>query len=150
MPTIGHGQSLNFFPASKFFNSGCGSSCPIGHLSGVGYPRPSRLAPSIRKKGAAPVTVLQVWLVVAVPALVLAFTLFYGRSKVRTLLGYLVLAVAFGVVVMVDRASGALIGGLAALLYGAGRGGQAESEGEDTSTIAVPDETRRTARFRAE
>ncbi|MPZ74496.1 MAG: hypothetical protein GEU74_14945 [Nitriliruptorales bacterium] len=93
-------------------------------------------------------SVLQVWLAVAVPGLVLAFALFYGRSRVRTLLGYLALAVTFGIVVMVDRASGTLIGGIAALLYGAGRGGQAEAEGEDTSTIAVPDTVRRTARFR--
>lgn len=95
-------------------------------------------------------SVVQVWLVVGVPLLALAFALFYGRSRVRTLLGYLVLLVAFGVVVSIDRASGALIGALAALLYAAGRGGQADTTAEDTSTVAVPDQTRRTARYRSE
>ena len=95
-------------------------------------------------------SVVQVWLVVGVPLLVLAFALFYGRSRIRTLLGYVVLLIAFGVVVSVDPASGAMIGGVAALLYAAGRGGQADAQPQDTSTIAVPDETRRTARYRAE
>lgn len=89
---------------------------------------------------------LQVWLVVGVPALVLAFALFYGRSRIRSLLGYLVLAIAAGIMLTVDRASGALVGGLAALLYAAGRGGQAETEVVDTSTMAVPDTVRRPAR----
>lgn len=95
-------------------------------------------------------TIVQVWLVVALPLLVLAFALFYGRSRIRTGLGYLVLLIAFGIVVSVDPASGAAIGGVAALLYAAGRGGQADAGGDDTSTIAVPDQTRRTARYRTE
>ena len=95
-------------------------------------------------------SVVQVWLVVGLPLLVLAFALFYGRSRIRTLLGYVVLLIAFGVVVSVDAASGAMIGGVAALLYAAGRGGQADAHPQDTSTIAVPDQTRRTARYRAE
>ena len=94
-------------------------------------------------------TILQAWLVVGVPLLIVAFALFYGRSRVRTALGYLALLVAFGVMVTVDRSSAGVIGGLAALAYGAGRGGQAESELADTSTIAVPDTVRRTARFRS-
>lgn len=95
-------------------------------------------------------TIVQVWLVAGIPLLALAFALFYGRSRIRTGLGYLVLLVAFGVVVSVDPASGAAIGAIAALLYAAGRGGQAESGNDDTSTIAVPDQTRRTARYRTE
>ena len=94
-------------------------------------------------------TILQAWLVVGVPLLIVAFALFYGRSRVRTALGYLALLLAFGVMVTIDRSSAAVIGGLAALAYGAGRGGQAESEAADTSTIAVPDTVRRTARFRS-
>ena len=93
-------------------------------------------------------SILQAWLVVGIPGLILAFALFYGRSRVRALLGYVVLAVVFGVMMTVDRGSGAAVGGLAALLYGAGRGGEAESEGVDTSRIAVPDEVRRTAKHR--
>lgn len=93
-------------------------------------------------------TVLQAWIIVGVPGLILAFSLFYGQSKVRTGIGYLVLALVFGVLMVVDRASGAIVGGIAALLYGAGRGGQAESEGQNTSTIAVPDSVRRPVRDR--
>jgi hypothetical protein len=96
------------------------------------------------------VTVLQAWLIVGVPGLILAFSLFYGQSKVRTAIGYLVLAVVFGVLMVVDRASGAIVGGIAALLYGAGRGGQAESTGQNTSTIAVPDTVRLPVRNRNE
>ena|SRR3712207_273600 len=93
-------------------------------------------------------TVLQAWLVVGLPLLLAAAGLFYGRSRTKTAFGYLALLTAFGVMVTVDRASGAVIGAIAALLLSAGRGGQAESELSDTSTIAVPDSVRRTARFR--
>ena len=90
----------------------------------------------------------QVWLAVAIPGLLFAFALFYGRSRVRTMLGYLVLLVTFGVVVVYDRASAAVIGGIAALLVAGGRGGQAELEGQDTSTIAVPENVRLPVRHR--
>ena len=93
-------------------------------------------------------SILQVWLVVGVPALVLACGLFYGRSRVRTALGYVVLLTAFGLMLTVDRASGAVIGGIVALLYAAGRGGIVEDEVLDSSTIAVPDSVRRPARHR--
>lgn len=94
-------------------------------------------------------TILQVWLVIGVPSLVLASALFYGRSRVRTMLGYVVLLAAFAAMTVVDRASGAVIGGLIALLYAAGRGGAADSAAENTSTIEVPDEVRRPARQRS-
>lgn len=91
-------------------------------------------------------TILQVWLVVGIPGLVLAFALFYGASRLRTMLGYAVLLIVFGLMLTVDRGSAAVIGGLGALLYAAGRGGEAESHGENTSTIAVPDQVRRPVR----
>lgn len=91
-------------------------------------------------------SILQVWLVVGIPGLVLALALFYGRSRLRTMLGYAVLLIVFGLMLTVDRGSAAVIGGAAALLYAAGRGGEAESRGEDTSTIAVPDQVRRPVR----
>lgn len=91
-------------------------------------------------------TILQVWLVVGIPGLVLGFALFYGRSRLRTFLGYAVLLTVFGLMLTVDRASAAAVGGIAALLYAAGRGGEAESHGEDTSTIAVPEQVRRPVR----
>jgi hypothetical protein len=92
------------------------------------------------------VTILQVWLVAGIPGLVLAFALFYGASRLRTFLGYVVLLIVFGVMLTVDRGSAAAIGGISALLYAAGRGGEAESRGENTSTIAVPDQVRRPVR----
>ena len=91
-------------------------------------------------------SILQVWLVVGIPGLVLALALFYGRSRLRTMLGYGVLLTVFGLMLTVDRGSAAVIGGVAALLYGAGRGGEAESGGENTSTIAVPEQVRRPVR----
>ena len=93
-------------------------------------------------------SILQVWLVAGLPALILAAALFYGRSRLRTGLGYLVILVAFGVMLTVDRASAVFVGALAALLYAAGRGGSAEREVIDTSTIAVPDNVRLPARRR--
>lgn len=93
-------------------------------------------------------SILQAWLVAGIPGLVVAFALFYGRSRVRALLGYVVLLVAFGAMLFVDRASAAAIGGFGALLYAAGRGGDADAETVDTSRIAVPDTVRRTAKHR--
>ena len=93
--------------------------------------------------------VLQVWMVVGIPAIVLGLALFYGRSRVRTLFGYLVLLGAAGYMATVDRASAAVLGAIVALLYAAGRGGSAEAEHLNTSLIAVPDEVRRSARHPA-
>lgn len=93
-------------------------------------------------------SVLQAWLVVGVPGLILAFGLFYGRSQVRTLLGYGVLLAVFAIMLTVDRGSATVIGSVAALLYAAGRGGVGEREGSNTSTIAVPDSVRRPVRQR--
>lgn len=68
------------------------------------------------------------WLLVGIPALALGLTLFVGRSPVRTLLGYLVLALGFGVMAVFDRPSAAILGGVLALLYAAGRGGPMERD----------------------
>lgn len=94
-------------------------------------------------------TILQVWLVVGLPAIVLGGALFYGRSRLRTGLGYLVLLAAFAVMLTVDRASAGVLGLAVALLYAWGRGGSAESEVVDTSLIGVPDEVRRPVRHPA-
>jgi hypothetical protein len=92
------------------------------------------------------VTALQAWLIVGIPAVVLAGALFYGRSRLRTALGYLVLFGAAALMLFVDRASAGFFGVLAALLYAWGRGGSAESEAMETSLIGVPDEVRRPVR----
>ncbi|CAN5337274.1 MAG: hypothetical protein H0V93_16675 [Euzebyales bacterium] len=72
-------------------------------------------------------SLLQAWLFVGVPALALGLAAFLGRSRWRSGLGYLVLLAGFGVMTLFDRASGAVFGGLLALLYAAGRGGNADS-----------------------
>lgn len=95
-------------------------------------------------------SVLQVWLVVGVPGLVLAGALFYGRSRLRSRLGYLVMLATFAGLTVVDRASGSVVGILLALTYAAGRGGAADAEVENTSVIAVPGEVRRPVRHPAE
>jgi hypothetical protein len=96
------------------------------------------------------VDVLQVWVLIGVPALVLALALFARRSPLRALVGYVVLGGAFAGVTAVDRASGAVFGGLLTLLYAAGRGGRLEHEGEPlTGVDAVPEVTRRVARDHA-
>jgi hypothetical protein len=88
----------------------------------------------------------QTWLVVGIPALLLACALFYGRSRLRTRLGYVALLGAFAALTAVDRASGAVVGGIIALLYAAGRGGQMESETRNTSLVAMPDTVRNPVR----
>jgi hypothetical protein len=76
------------------------------------------------------VGVLQVWLLAGIPALALAALLFVRRSPLRALFGYLALLAGFGVVTYFHPPSGAVLGGLLALLYAAGRGGNYESEPE--------------------
>ena len=94
-------------------------------------------------------TTFQAWLLFGIPLLVLGGTLFYGRSRPRTLLGYAVLLLGFGVMAAFSRASAGAFAALVALLYAAGRGGSAESDPTNTSLIAVPDEVRRPARHSA-
>lgn len=71
---------------------------------------------------------LQAWLVIGVPGLVVGLALFLVRSPIRALLGYAVLVATFAGMALVDRASAGVLGGLLALLYAAGRGGQMERE----------------------
>ncbi len=71
-------------------------------------------------------TVLQVWLLFGLPALILGTALFVGRSPWRTALGYLVLVGGFIALATVERVSAGIFGGLLTLLYAAGRGGRDE------------------------
>lgn len=75
--------------------------------------------------------VVQVWLVFGIPALLLGLALFVGRSQARAMLGYLVLLAGFGTVAAFHRASGAVFGGILALLYAAGEGGRRDVETGD-------------------
>ena len=84
-------------------------------------------------------SLLQAWLVLGVPGLVLGLAMFLVRSPVRALLGYVVLLATFVGMALVDRASAAVLGGLLALLYAAGRGGDMEREKVQTDEPVLPD-----------
>jgi hypothetical protein len=73
-------------------------------------------------------SILQVWLLFGLPALLLGGALFVGRSPWRTALGYLVLFAGFFTVAVFDRTSAAAFGGVIILLVAAGRGGRGETE----------------------
>lgn len=71
-------------------------------------------------------TLLQAWLFIGIPALVLGLAMFVGRSVWRSLVGYLILAIGFAGMTVFHRPSAAVFGALLALLYASGRGGPAE------------------------
>ncbi|GEM_PF-2875874 len=71
-------------------------------------------------------TLLQAWLFVGLPALVLGLAMFVGRSRWRPLVGYVILLVGFGGMTLFDPVSGAVLGVVIVLLYAAGRGGGGE------------------------
>ncbi|HEX9889373.1 MAG TPA: hypothetical protein VGA69_07830 [Nitriliruptorales bacterium] len=76
--------------------------------------------------------VLQSWLIVGIPGLVVLGALFVGRSPLRSALGYVALAalLVFFLIVPADTASAAAVGVVGALLVAAGRGGEIENEPE--------------------
>jgi hypothetical protein len=87
-------------------------------------------------------SVVQVWLLFGIPALLLGLALFVGRSTWRSGLGYIVLLVGFATVAAFDRASGAVFGGLLALLYAAGLGrDRAEEADPDVPGMMGEDRT---------
>lgn len=83
--------------------------------------------------------VLQTWLIVGVPGLVAAAALFAGRSKVRSLVGYLVLVALVVTFLLVpkDVISAASVGLIAFGLVALGRGMQADDEPEHHQTRGV-------------
>jgi hypothetical protein len=70
------------------------------------------------------VDVLEMWIVVGVPGLVLAAALFVGRSRVRAYLGYVVLVAVVGAFALTPGGvwSAAAVGVLTVGLVAAGRG----------------------------
>lgn len=74
--------------------------------------------------------ILQSWLIVGVPALVAIAALFTGRSALRALIGYAVLAstLVFFLIVPGDPLSAAVIGLTAFLLVATGRGTHLDDE----------------------
>jgi hypothetical protein len=87
------------------------------------------------------VDILQLWIVVGIPTLVLGLALFMGHSRTQAVLGYLVLGGGFVAMAAFHRSSGALFGGVLALLYAAGRGGSAEGADHRPDDIGIPAET---------
>lgn len=83
-------------------------------------------------------SLLQAWLIIGVPGLALAVAMFLVRSPVRALVGYLAVLGAFVGMAFVDRPSAAVFGGLLALLYAAGRGGDLERERQQDE-VGLPD-----------
>lgn len=76
--------------------------------------------------------VVQAWLVIGIPALLLALTCLVGRSPGRAALGYLALVGGFLGMAVTDRVSAGVFGGLLVLIYAAGRGGWADERSGDT------------------
>lgn len=83
--------------------------------------------------------VLQVWMLIGVPSVVLGAALLMRRSPWRSVLGYLVLFAGFGGMAAYDRTNAAVFGGLIALVFAAGRGGSMEHEDTRVDEFAVPD-----------
>lgn len=74
--------------------------------------------------------VLQSWLVVGIPGLVIVGSMFTGRSAVRTAIGYFALVglLIFFLLVPEDTASAVAVGTAGVLLLAVGRGGPVEAE----------------------
>jgi len=85
-------------------------------------------------------SLLQAWVVIGVPGLVVVVALFVGRSQVRALAGYGVLALIFAFFLLIDSGVySALVVGTIAVGYlatgrGSGKGGPEHHEQRDTYT----------------
>lgn len=68
--------------------------------------------------------VLQAWLLIGVPGLIVTAALFAGRDQLRAVIGYAVLALLMGTFLSIDGGglSGGMIGLLAVGLVATGRG----------------------------
>lgn len=82
---------------------------------------------------------LQAWLLIGVPGLVIGWALFLTRSPARALAGYGVLLAAFVGMALVHRVSAAVLGAVVALLYAAGRGGDMEREPSPDAAVELPE-----------
>lgn len=76
--------------------------------------------------------------------------LFLRRSPTRAMFGYGILAAGFGLMSASHRPSGAVFGGLLALLYATGRGGGMERQSAHPDEAGVPDAALHPLRRRAE
>lgn len=83
--------------------------------------------------------VLQVWMLIGIPALALAGAMFHRHSWWRAYIGYGAMLAGFAGMVVYDRVSAAVFGGLIALLYAAGRGGSIEGVDDRADELGVED-----------
>lgn len=87
-------------------------------------------------------TVVQVWLLIGVPVLAIGLALFTARSRWLGALGVLVVLAGAVAVALVDRASGAVLGVVAVLMYATGTAGQGAVVGDDPVQPRPHDATR--------
>lgn len=83
-------------------------------------------------------SLLQAWLIIGLPGLVLGLGLLLVRSPARAMAAYAVLVATFVGMALVDRVSAGVLGGLLALLYAAGRGGDMEREAAQDGEPILP------------
>jgi uncharacterized membrane protein len=93
-------------------------------------------------------TTLQVWMLIGLPALALAGAMFVRHSTLRAYIGYAALLAGFGGMAAFDRVSAAVFGGVVALVYAAGRGGDIEREEDRSNEEGVEDAALTPARRR--
>jgi hypothetical protein len=77
------------------------------------------------------VTTTQGWLLIGVPTLLAGIVLYTMRSPRLGAIGLLVITAGAFALATVDRASGAALGAVVALLYAAGRAGGGAAVGSD-------------------
>lgn len=97
---------------------------PKPQATGVSFqPVATVVTPAAREERA--VSAVAGWFLIGVPALVAGLAMFAARGRALNMAAYGVLAVGSVALTAVHRPSGALLGGLLALLYATGRGGAA-------------------------
>lgn len=76
-------------------------------------------------------SVVQAWLLIGVPVLCVGVALFTARSRLLGAVGVLVMLGGAAVMAGIDRASAAVLGVVAVLLYATGRAGDGAVVGDD-------------------
>lgn len=85
-------------------------------------------------------TVVQVWLLIGIPVLLAAITLFTARSQALHALGAVVALGGAAAVAAIDQASGAVLGVFGVLLFAAGSAGRGAVTGDDPVRGRGPEE----------
>ncbi|HUH06406.1 MAG TPA: hypothetical protein VML96_01235 [Egibacteraceae bacterium] len=76
-------------------------------------------------------TVAQAWLLVGIPALVLALAMLVWGAKTGIVIAYAALAGGFATLITIDRVSGLVFGALLVMLYAVGPVGGSPRESDD-------------------